>query len=69
MKKLLFLFSLIFSISSVSAFSADIAMPEISVQQFVTYIGLLVAAVATVASANLMIPMVAKGIKAIRMAF
>lgn len=60
----------ILSISSVSTFAADgITLPEISVTQFVTYIGLLVAAVATVASANLMIPMVAKGIKAIKLAF
>ncbi|MCJ8163190.1 hypothetical protein [Acinetobacter zhairhuonensis] len=54
--------------ASVSSF-AELTMPEVSVEQFVTYIGLLIAAVATVASANLMIPMVAKGIKAIRLAF
>lgn len=59
----------ILSVTSVSSFAEGIAMPEISVTQFVTYIGILVAAVATVASANIMIPMVAKGIKAIKLAF
>jgi hypothetical protein len=52
-----------------SALSANAAMPDVEVADILTYIGLLVAAVATVASASLMIYLAAKGIKAIRTAF
>jgi len=51
------------------AVNANAAMPDIDVADILTYIGLLVAAVATVASASLMIWLAAKGIKAIRAAF
>lgn len=44
-------------------------MPNIDVADIITYIGLLVAAVATVGSAFLMVYLAAKGIKAIRAAF
>lgn len=49
--------------------SANAAMPDIDVADILTYIGLLVAAVATVGSAFLMVYLAAKGIKAIRAAF
>ena len=51
------------------AVNANAAMPEVDVTDLLTYIGLLVAAVATVASASLMIHLAAKGIKALRTAF
>lgn len=51
------------------AANANAAMPEVNVTDILTYIGLLVAAVATVASASLMIYLAAKGIKALRTAF
>lgn len=51
------------------AVNANAAMPEIEVTEIITYIGLLVAAVATVGSAFLMVYLAAKGIKAIRAAF
>lgn len=44
-------------------------MPAIDTADIITYIGLLVAAVATVGSAFLMVYLAAKGIKAIRAAF
>jgi len=47
----------------------DITMPEVSITGILSYIGILVAAVATVAAANLMIHLAAKGIKAIKTAF
>lgn len=49
--------------------SANAAMPDIDTADILTYIGLLVAAVATVGSAFLMVYLAAKGIKAIRAAF
>lgn len=49
--------------------NANAAMPAVDVTDILTYIGLLVAAVATVASASLMIYLAAKGIKALRTAF
>lgn len=49
--------------------NANAAMPEVDIADILTYIGLLVAAVATVASASLMIWLAAKGIKALRAAF
>lgn len=49
--------------------NANAAMPDVDVTDILTYIGLLVAAVATVASASLMIFLAAKGIKALRTAF
>lgn len=49
--------------------NAATVMPEINIADILTYIGLLIAAVATVGSAVLMIYMAAKGIKAIRLAF
>lgn len=49
--------------------SANAAMPDIETADILTYIGLLVAAVATVGSASLMIYLAAKGIKALRTAF
>ncbi|MCE6006658.1 major capsid protein [Acinetobacter soli] len=61
-------FSLVLALSTM-ALSANAAMPEVDVADILTYIGLLVAAVATVASASLMIYLAAKGIKALRSAF
>lgn len=55
--------------ASTAVVNANAAMPEIDVTDILTYIGLLVAAVATVASASLMIYLAAKGIKALRSAF
>ena len=52
-----------------TAVAANAAMPEIDTADILSYIGLLVAAVATVGSATLMIFLAAKGIKAIRAAF
>lgn len=49
--------------------SANAAMPDIDTADIISYIGLLVAAVATVGSAFLMVYLAAKGIKAIRAAF
>jgi hypothetical protein len=49
--------------------NANAAMPDIETADILTYIGLLVAAVATVGSASLMIYLAAKGIKALRTAF
>lgn len=49
--------------------SANAALPDIDTADILTYIGLLVAAVATVGSAFLMVYLAAKGIKAIRAAF
>jgi hypothetical protein len=49
--------------------AANAAMPDVDVADILTYIGLLVAAVATVGSAFLMVYLAAKGIKAIRAAF
>lgn len=63
-----FKFGLAFAVATM-AVSANAAMPEIDVADILTYIGLLVAAVATVASASLMIYLAAKGIKALRTAF
>lgn len=60
--------SLVLALSTM-ALSANAAMPEVDVADILTYIGLLVAAVATVASASLMIYLAAKGIKALRSAF
>lgn len=51
------------------AVNANAAMPAIDTADILTYIGLLVAAVATVGSAFLMVYLAAKGIKAIRAAF
>ena len=51
------------------AINANAAMPDVDVTDIIAYIGLLVAAVATVASASLMIHLAAKGIKALRTAF
>ncbi|MEQ1322737.1 major capsid protein [Acinetobacter soli] len=61
-------FSLVLALLTM-ALSANAAMPEVDVADILTYIGLLVAAVATVASASLMIYLAAKGIKALRSAF
>lgn len=55
--------------ASMAVANANAAMPEVDVTDILTYIGLLVAAVATVASASLMIWLAAKGIKALRAAF
>lgn len=55
-------------LASVGANAATV-MPDIDVADLLIYIGLLVAAVATVASANLMITLAAKGIKALKQAF
>lgn len=52
-----------------SSANAATVMPDIDIADILTYIGLLVAAVATVGSAVLMIYLAAKGIKALRMAF
>lgn len=49
--------------------NANAAMPEVDIADILTYIGLLVAAVSTVAAASLMIYLAAKGIKALRTAF
>lgn len=49
--------------------SANAAIPDIDTADIISYIGLLVAAVATVGSAFLMVYLAAKGIKAIRAAF
>lgn len=61
-------FGIAFALLTLAA-SANAAMPDIDVTDILTYIGLLVAAVATVASASLMIYLAAKGIKALRTAF
>ena len=55
--------------SATAVGSANAAMPDIETADILTYIGLLVAAVATVGSASLMIYLAAKGIKALRTAF
>lgn len=55
--------------TAVGAHAEGITMPDVDVSAILTYIGLLVAAVATVGSAVLMIYLAAKGIKAIRAAF
>lgn len=54
---------------SASAINANAALPTVETADILSYIGLLVAAVATVASASLMIHLAAKGIKALRTAF
>ena len=52
-----------------NAHAGDVVLPTIDVANMIGFMGLLVTAVATVATANLMIPMVAKGIKSIRTVF
>lgn len=61
-------FGVAFAVATL-AVTANAAMPAIDTADILSYIGLLVAAVATVASASLMIWLAAKGIKAIRAAF
>lgn len=61
-------FGVVFAIATL-AVNANAALPDIDVADILSYIGLLVAAVATVASASLMIHLAAKGIKALRTAF
>lgn len=58
------------TLATVSANAAtEVALPTVSVENLIGFIALLVAAIATVATANLLIPMTAKGIKSIRSAF
>lgn len=54
---------------AMSGANAAITMPAIDTADIITYIGLVVAAVATVGAASLMIILAAKGIKALRTAF
>ena len=53
----------------VNANAADVVLPTVDVSNMIGFMALLVTAVATVATANLLIPMTAKGIKSIRSAF
>jgi len=55
--------------SATAVGSANAAMPDIETADILAYIGVLVAAVATVGAASLMIHLAAKGIKALRTAF
>lgn len=48
---------------------ANAALPAVDTTELISYIGVLVVAVSTVASATLMIFLAAKGIKALRTAF
>lgn len=59
------------AVSSVSVAHADatITLPTVDFTNLLGFISLLVAGVATIATANLAVPMTAKGIKAIRAAF
>lgn len=60
------------ALMSVGAHAEDapqVTLPTISISNMVGFCGVLVTAVATVATANLLIPMTAKGIKSIRAAF
>lgn len=59
--------ALVLSASAINANAAT--LPSVDTADILSYIGLLVAAVATVASASLMIHLAAKGIKALRTAF
>lgn len=52
-----------------AANAADLPLPTISVEGFLSWIGLLVMAVFTVASAMLSVYLTIKGTKAIRQAF
>jgi hypothetical protein len=57
------------ALATVNANAAEVTLPTISIDNMIGFCGLLVTAVATVATANLLIPMTAKGIKSIRAAF
>ncbi|MCU4377947.1 hypothetical protein [Acinetobacter haemolyticus] len=52
-----------------TANAADLPLPTISIDQFLTWIGLLVMAVFTIASAMLSVYLTIRGTKAIRQAF
>ncbi|MEG1502369.1 MAG: hypothetical protein RR370_03160 [Synergistaceae bacterium] len=55
--------------SAANAAGTDLPLPTISVEGFLSWIGLLVMAVFTVASAMLSVYLTIKGTKAIRQAF
>lgn len=57
------------ALATVNANAAEVTLPTIDIENMIGFCALLVTAVATVATANLLIPMTAKGIKSIRAAF